>query len=513
MSPIRPPQLTIPDMIAGNGKWIPDQIAWVYGERRVTWKEFSSRVNRVANALIGLGVGKGDRVAVLMTDSIETAEILFGVVRAGAVVVPLSPMVTPQAIERMVADSGSKALFVNGLLQAFPAQFEKPYAARLISVGFKSEGWTSYDELMAGASEEDPNVPIAFDDDYIIVYSSGTTGVPKGIVHTHLSRLWLVFNLGLPYRIDRNTVTILTTPLFTNGTWVTMLPTVVAGGTNVIMGKFEPKAFLDLAQKEKATHSVMVPTQYIVTMAHPEFKNADLSSLQCLISVGSTLHQEVRERILKNFDCEFYELYGLTEGVGTMLRREEMLRKPSSVGKPGLGNDILILDEVGRELPPGLPGEITGYAGGLMKGYHNRPDLTDEIIWKDPKGRTYLRTGDIGKMDEEGFLYILDRKKDMIVSGGINIFAKDIEDILTQHSDVLDVTVIGLPHEKWGETPVALVIRNTDAKATAEELKEWANAKLAKYQRVSGVFFRDEFPRNALGKVMKRLLREELSHS
>ncbi len=507
------PFISIPDMISGYGKWQPNHEAWVFGDQRVNWREFNERANRVAHALHSIGIEKGDRVSLLMLNSIENAEVIFGIVKAGGVVVPLSPMAAPVAVEGMIRDSGSKALFLAASLQGFVEGFNEipdcVLKAGLISVGFEKEGWTNFEEIVARADSDNPVVEIKPSDNFIIVYSSGTTGTPKGIVHTHHSRVMMGYNLALPFRVNESTISIATTPLFTNGTWAMMLPTVMAGGTVVLMDKFSPGSFLDLAEKEEATHSLMVPTQFNVTMADPTFKSRNLQSLEVLVSVGSTLHQEVRKLILNSFDCEFFELYGLTEGVGTGLLRDEMLKKPGSVGRPWMGNDIRIVGDDRKEMPVGETGEIVGYAAGLMSGYHNRPDLTDEAIWVDERGRTHLMTGDIGRLDEDGYLYVLDRKKDMIVTGGVNVYACDIEEVFTAHPEVMDVTVIAVPHEKWGETPLALVIPNASAKVTTDELKDWANEKLGKSQRVSGVHFLEEFPRNALGKVLKRELREE----
>jgi long-chain acyl-CoA synthetase len=203
------------------------------------------------------------------------------------------------------------------------------------------------------------------------------------------------------------------------------------------------------------------------------------------------------------------ELYGITEGIGTTLKPEEIVTKTGSVGTPISGTDIRIIDNDGKELPPGESGEIVGYGPGMMTGYHNRPEATEEALWRDEKGRTYLRTGDIGMFDEDGFLYILDRKKDMIVSGGVNVFASDIEEVFVQHPDVYEVAVIAVPHQKWIETPLALVRLRPGASVTGDKLKEWVNGRVAKHQRVIGVEFRGKpFPRNALGKLLKRELRE-----
>jgi acyl-CoA synthetase (AMP-forming)/AMP-acid ligase II len=226
-----------------------------------------------------------------------------------------------------------------------------------------------------------------------------------------------------------------------------------------------------------------------------------------MLSAGSPLRQDTKDAVLERLGPGLFELYGFSEGFATICRPEQH-HKRGSVGTPVIGFDLRIIDDQGNELPAGEPGEIAGYGGGLMKGYHRKEAETDAAIWRDARGRTFLRSGDIGKVDEDGFLYILDRKKDMILSGGFNIFPKDIEEIVGAHPEVSDVTVIGVPDPKWGETPVALVIPAPGTQIDTDALLTWANENLSKTQRLKAVELRDEFPRNALGKVIKRELRE-----
>jgi acyl-CoA synthetase (AMP-forming)/AMP-acid ligase II len=331
--------------------------------------------------------------------------------------------------------------------------------------------------------------------------------VPKGILHTHHNRTQFASMFAIDYRIDSSAVNIVTTALYANGTWLTMLPTVFAGGTLVVMPAFDPQAFLELVQKEKCTHTFMVPTQFTVLLEQPDFDSYDLSSMRIWNSAGSPLRTQTKAEVIKRFSGELVELWGLTEGVATTLKPEDMENKMESVGRPLVGWDVRIIDAEGRELPRGEAGEIVAFSSWLMPEYYKLPDKTAEAIWLDAAGKTYLKTGDMGKLDEDGFLYILDRKKDMIISGGINIFASDIEDVLNRHPAVQDAIVIGVPHPKWGETPIAIVIARPGVSISEQELMAWVNPKLAKYQRIARVEFRDDFPRNAMGKVLKRELR------
>ncbi len=505
------PRPVITDIMAHHAVWRPDKTAFVCGERRVSWRDFMAGVNRVANALIGLGIEKGDKVSVLSPNSVEDVEIIFGAIRAGAVIVPLSGLVAPDGLHMMIDDSDSRVLFVAAELadrvRPFVDRLDKLVPGGRIAIGFEAPGWTPYETFAGGAPAADPEVALTFDDDCLLIYSSGTTGTPKGIVHHHFARHQLAHGLGLRFHIDGQAVVVLTTPMYTNGTWVTMLPALVFGGTVVAMPKFDPRAFLEIVARERGTHVFMVPTQFIVTLAEPGFDDYDLGSLKAVISIGSPLRLDTKREVIDRFGCDFYELYGLTEGVGTTIGPGEIETKFGSVGRPYAGQDMRIIDNDGNELPRGEVGEIVGYGAGLMRGYYKKPDKTEEAIWRDERGRTFLRTGDIGRFDEDGYLYLLDRKKDMIISGGINVFPADIEGVVGRHPAVRDVAVIGIPHAKWGETPVALVIREPGATATPDEIGEWANARLGKHQRVAFVEFRDDFPRNAMGKVLKRELR------
>ena len=505
------PDVIITDVMDSHGKWRAKKPALICEDQRITWGEFNQRINKVANGLMKHGLQKGDKVSLLTTNRLEVLEILFGVLKAGGVIVPLSAMMPGDPLARMVIDADSRFLFVGPgqreLIGSYRSEFNNIFEEGFFALGEAVEGWNSYESLVDESSDEKPGIKLIYEDPFNIMYTSGTTGVPKGILHTHHNRTQFASTFAIDYRIDSSAINIVTTALYANGTWLTMLPTVFAGGTLVIMTKFDPKDFLELVQKEKCTHTFMVPTQFTVLLEQPDFESYDLSSMRIWNSAGSPLRTQTKAEVIKRFPGELVELWGLTEGVATTLKPEDMEKKMESVGIPLVGWDVRIIDEGGRELPRGEVGEIVAFSSFLMPEYYKLPDKTAEAIWLDESEKTYLKTGDMGKLDDDGFLYILDRKKDMIISGGINIFASDIEEVLTRHPAVQDAIVIGIPHPKWGETPIAIVIPRKGALISEEELMEWVNPKLAKYQRISRVDFRDDFPRNALGKVLKRKLR------
>jgi len=512
METLDDPQVFLPDLFATHAAFYPKKEAVVCGNVRRTWGDFNANMNRVANRLIARGIGKGDKVAVLMGNSVEMLETTFGVVKAGACVVPLSGLLTGEQLIHLIGDCDARFAFVSAEFEERVAplrgDLDKIAAGNWVSFGFSGAGWESYETFLEGASAEQPSVRHAIDDDFNIIYSSGTTGLPKGIVQTHRARTHWGFSNAVEMGFTSDSRALTTTPLYSNGTWLMMLPILFAGGTLHAMPSFSPSGFLDIVEREKITHTFMVPAQYIMVLAEPDLDRRDLSSLRTMLSAGSPLRRDTKKAIIERMGPGLYELYGFSEGFASMLKPHQHAEKFASVGTPVLGFELRILDDEGNEMPRGEAGEIAGYGAGIMKEYYGRPEQTAELIWRDERGRTFIRSGDVGKLDEDGFLYIIDRKKDMIISGGFNVFPTDVEAVVGQHPAVRDVTVIGIPHEKWGESCYALVIPEPGQEADAEAIEAWANERLAKTQRLAGVEFREDFPRNALGKVMKRILRE-----
>ncbi len=503
--------ITIPDILSSHGKFRRHQEAVVCGGVRRCWGDFNDQMNRVANALLGAGVRRGDRVAVMMGNSVEMLEVMFGIVKSGACVVPLSGLLTGPQLVTLLNDSGATWAFattdfIERLLPCASDLEHLDPACRVVVHG-QAPGWKPFGEWLAGSPATPPPVVYRHEDSFNIIYSSGTTGLPKGIVQSHRARVhWAVSNaieMGFGHRSRALT----TTSLYSNGTWLMMLPVLFSGGTCVVMPAFDPKGFIRTVQAERITHTFMVPAQYIALLQEND-PAADLSSLQVLLCAGSPLRRDTKRQVIERFGDKLIELYGFSEGFATMLKPGAPEAKFETVGTPVLGFELRILSEDGRVLATGEVGEIAGYGPGMMSHYHGRPEATAELIWRDERGRTFIRSGDIGRQDEDGYLVLVDRKKDMIISGGFNIFPADLEEVLGGHPDVLDATVIGVPHDRWGETPLGLVIPKPGATFDPEAVMLWCNARLAKHQRLSGIEARSEFPRNALGKVLKRILRE-----
>lgn len=502
-------QPLLPEIISLHGKWRARQTAVVAQDETLTWSELDARTSRAAGGLTAAGLKRGDRVGVVMSNGAAMLEVLLGAIKAGAVVVPLNPTVTDATLVAMLEDAGVSALFATGEHVARLAAFNRPCAVRAVAdLRPPPDGWTSY-RLWLEAQREPSSLPALTPDDLCnIIYSSGTTGQPKGIVHSHGGRMAWAHDLGAALRYDCAARTLFVTGLYSNISWAGMLPTLMLGGTLVIRSHFDARDTLRTIEKERISHTSMVPVQFQRLIEHKDFAATDRSSMRAMMCCGAPLPVAVKERLFETFENGVIELYGSTEGVITTLAPEEARGRMASVGKPLPGEDLLILGDDNKPVAPGQAGEIVALSRFQMVGYWNRPDATAEAHWTDDKGRNWLRSGDIGRLDEDGYLYITDRKKDMIISGGQNVFPSDIEAILRTHPGISDCAVFGIPSERWGETPLALAVVQEAAALQAEALRDWLNARVAKYQRVERVELRESLPRNATGKLLRRELRE-----
>ena len=497
---------TISDSVREHASSAPQQPVLIDGDRNLSYAALDTLMDRVAAALQRDGLRVGEAIAICADMSIEYAVVFLGALRAGAVVAPLAPGSTPESLARMLLDAQAKILFAD---KTTGTMFDSLVASGVARVALDgSSVGRSLDEWMARTNQHPAPVHIDPQTPFNIIYSSGTTGEPKGIVQPHGMR-WAQVCRAENWGYRPDTVALLSTPLYSNTTLVVFFPAISYGSTVVLMPKFNAGEFLKLAQSHGATHTMLVPVQYQRLMARQDFDSFDLSSFQFKFCTSAPFAANLKADVLKRWPGGLVELYGMTEGGGScMLEAHKHPNKLHTVGKPLSGNDIRLISDSGEELSPGQTGEVVGHSPAMMTGYHRQPDKTRETEWFDCTGKRFIRTGDIGRFDDEGFLTLVDRKKDMIISGGFNVYPSDLESTLREHDAVLEVAVIGVPSENWGETPVAFVVRNSGSQVENDELLQWANQRLAKTQRIAAIHFLAELPRSAIGKVLKRELRE-----
>jgi long-chain acyl-CoA synthetase len=502
-----PPRRSIVAQLRDNAAAHPDKLALICGQTRLTWAAFDERINRVANLLLAEGMAKGDRIAILSPNSAEYAVLFMGILRAGGCVTPLSPMASPEALRKMLEDCAARAIFVADPYLELVAGFLPQMPITRYAMDVSDPAYLPMTEALNAAPATDPMVPIDLHDAFNLIYSSGTTGTPKGILHDHWMRAAQMDRVT-PNGYDDNARTLISTPLYSNTTIVSFIPTLFGGSTVHLMAKFDARAYLGIVQAERITHTMLVPVQYKRIMEVPDFDQFDLSSMRVKFSTSAPLRADVKADVLARFPGKLVEYYGSTEGGGvTVLVADEYPDKLHTVGKLAPGNDIRLIDAEGQEVPPGQVGEICGRGPTMMAGYFGRDDLTRDYLWHNEKGEVYFRSGDMGHFDADGFLILSDRKKDMIISGGMNIYANDLELVLLADPDVTDAAVIGVPSDAWGETPYGLIVLRQGASRSLEEIRAAANDRLGKSQRLSGLEARDMLPRSPIGKILKRELR------
>lgn len=502
--------MNIGTLIPRHARYRPRHLALVAGDARRTYAQLGARVNRLANALLGLGLQPGDRIATVLPNRVELVETYWAAAVSGLVVAPLSPLLRGRGLQVPLGDAGARVVVADAEMAGHVAgvRDQLPGLGHLVCADPDGPGDLGFEELLAtGGADDPPNPGITAGTLYNIMYSSGTTGEPKGIMLTHGIRAAYGMGFASEYGITPDSVVLHSGSLVFNGAFLTFMPAFHQGATYILHPRFDATAMLRTVADEGVTHTMMVPAQITAMLASPDFQPDRLGSLRMVGSVGAPLHMRFKRELQRHLPGRLSELYGVTEGFVTILDSGRAPQKLESVGTPPPLYELRVVDEHDRPVAPGVVGEITGRGPITMTGYFGRPDLTAQAM----RGG-WLHTGDLGRVDEDGYLYLVDRAKDMIISGGMNVYPRDIEEVVVTHPDVAEAAVFGVPDERWGETPVAAVILTPGATTMPEAVRDWVNERVdARYQRLSRVVVRPDFPRSAAGKTLKRVMREELS--
>lgn len=503
MNRLAEPFGSFPEILMEWSRIKGDDLALIDENREVYWAELVGLVERLAARLVETGLQRGQSVAILGTSTVEYALVFLAAMRAGGVAAPLTTSASPEQLEGMAKDSGAIHLFIDA---AKAAELGPDFMANLIRVPLES-----IDQWMAPPGARAPDFVPEPKDPFNIIYSSGTTGIPKGIVHSHQMRWRQFASTGLSYLGAGIEVrSLASTPLYSNTTMVAFLPVLLAGGCVRVMGKFDCAKWLAHAEADRTTITMLVPVQYQRLMDFEGLDTFDLSSLTLKYCTSAPFSADLKREVLQRMPGGLIEIYSMTEGgVVCLLPCHEFPDKLHTVGRPAPGSELKVLDDEDREVPPGTAGNLIGRSLTMMSGYKNRPDKTAEAQWIDPAtGEAWMRMGDIGRVDAEGFVELVGRAKDMIISGGFNIYPADLEAELMKEPGVAEAAVVGVPSRAWGETPVGFVVLRDGARDPAAIMAA-VNARLGKTQRLAALHVLPEMPRSHIGKLLKTDLREE----
>lgn len=507
--------INIGDTLTRRTRRMPDREALVETDsgRRFTYAQINRRTNRLANGLRATGVKAGDRIGILLMNGSEFVETFFATAKIGATLVPLNWRLTPDELEFILKDSGTTTLVFGpqlaGQVAEIQSRGDKTDLRSYIQLGGEIADFAEdFAALTASQSGEEPELAGGDDDLLFIMYTSGTTGLPKGVMHSHRTVFAAITNMMATNETGIDETTLLSLPLFHVGALTPAFQSIYSAARLVITRSFDPVKSWEIIRDEKITNTLLVPAMLQAMKAVFDPSKHDASSMRSMVSGAAPVPVSMIGAFAE-MGISINQVYGMTEtcGPGCLILGEDAAARPGSTGKGYFYTDVRITAPDGSECPPGVSGEVCMRAPNNMVGYWNRPDATAETI-KDG----WLHSGDVGVADEDGFVRIVERLKDMLISGGENVYPAEIENVLLSHPGVADAAVIGIPSEKWGESAMAVCVCAPDADVSAADLIALSKAKLAGFKCVKHVEFTDVIPRNPSGKILKRALREHYAH-
>ena len=507
--------LNLGEMVKINAKKFPNHIALKDMDRSYTYPELNERVNKLAHSLLSLGLQKGDKFAVLLENSVEIVETYLAAAKTGLVIAPVHFRFVGKEILKLMDNSDAKAFIVHDeftpTIDSIKKDLKNITSDRYIVVGKKGKGYKEYEEFIKNSPDTEPENDIDCKDPWIILYTSGTTGTPKGVVRSHESYIAFFLINAIDFGFNEHDVCLNVMPLYhVNSTFYTFLFLYLGGSAYIHPARhFRADEILEIIEKEKITYISLIPTHYnLILNASEKAKKSDVSSIRKLLCSSAPVTKSMKKEIMKFFPgVELYEAYGSTEaGLVTLLKPADQLRKLGSIGYEAVGTDFVkILDENGNQVGVGVVGELFSRGPMMFIEYHKEPEKTKSSF----RGE-WFSAGDMAKSDEDGFFYIVDRKDNMIITGGEHVYPSEVQEIISTHPGVFDVAVIGIPHEKWGEQVTAVVVSKENVKVNEKMIIDFCKDKMAGYKRPKKVILikDNEMPRTPTGKILHRVLRE-----
>lgn len=505
---MKPVHLNMANGVRQFARSTPDDVAVRDGDREVTFAELDDRSNRLATALLSRGLRPGEPVALLSSNAAEYFEVSTALAKAGLPMVPLNPRNTVTENEYILGHSGARALIVRSALAA-NAEGLTDSLDHVIGFGpDASEVGEDYDRVLAGGDAVDPRMPVGEADPFAVTYTSGTTGRPKGVLLTHRGRVLTAFGTAIEYGLGPGRRTMAVAPMYLGAGFSFAYAGPQLGGCTTVLPAWDAERFLHLLQRDRIQSAFLVPThaQQIRRLCEEPSRHYDLSSLDTLYFNAAALPVALKEWVVEAFPgVGVHELYGSTEAsVVTSLRPRDALRKAGSVGHPWFMNEVRLLDDDGNPVPTGQPGELFSRSPLLMGGYLHDEEATRAAVNDDG----FLTVGDIAVADDEGYISIVDRKKDLIIAGGVNIYPREVEEVLAKYADVEECAVVGVPDDTYGERVAAFVVARAGRSVDTEALERHLRAQVASFKVPREWHLVDGLPRNAAGKILKTKIRE-----